>query len=51
MFLYDPSLKTGKAYKFAKPFRNPYKIVHLLKGGAEIQLVAKPKSHVAFNQL
>ena len=37
MFLYDPLLKTGKAYKFAKLFRNPYNIVHLLKGGAEIQ--------------
>ena len=54
VFLYDPSLKTGKAYKFAKPFRGPYKIVHLVKGGAEIQLVAKPKSKlicVAFNRL
>ena len=54
VFLYDPSLKTGKAYKFAKPFRGPYKIVHLVKGGAEIQLVAKPKSkliRVAFNRL
>ena len=52
MFLYDPSLKTRKAYKFAKPFHGPYKIVHLVKGGAEIQLVTKPKSkliHVAFN--
>ena len=54
MFLYDPSLKTGKAHKFAKPFRGPYKIGHLVKGGPEIQLVAKPKSkliRVAFNQL
>ena len=52
VFLYDPSLKTGKAYKFAKPFRGPYKIVHLVRGGAEIQLVAKPKSkliRVAFH--
>ena len=54
VFLYDPSLKTGKAYKFAKPFCGPYKIVYLVKGGAEIQLVAKSKSkliRVAFNQL
>ena len=54
VFLYDPSLKTGKAYKFAKPFRGPYKIIHLVKGGAEIQLVAKPKSKlicVALNRL
>ena len=56
VFLYDPSLKTGKAYKFAKPFRGPYKIVHLVRGGAEIQLhvVAKPKSkliRVAFHRL
>ena len=26
VLLYDPSLKTGKAYKFAKLFRDPYKI-------------------------
>ena len=54
VFLYDPSLKTGKAYKFAKPFRGPYKIVHLVRGGAEIQLVTKPKSkliRVTFNRL
>ena len=54
VFLYDPSLKTGKAYKFAKPFRGPYKIVHLVRGGAEIQLVAKPKSKlicIAFHRL
>lgn len=54
VFPYDPSLKTGKAYKFAKPFHGPYKIVHFVRGGAEIQLVAKPKSkliRVAFNRL
>ena len=54
VFLFDPSLKTGKAYKFAKPFRGPYKIVNLVRGGAEIQLVAKPKSKlicVTFNRL
>ena len=54
VFLYDPSLKTGKAYKFAKPFCGPYKIVHLIKDGAKIHLVAKPKSKlicVTFNRL
>ena len=54
VFLYDPSLKTGKAYKFAKPFRGPYKIVHLVRGGTEIELVAKPISkliRIAFHQL
>ena len=54
VFLFDPSLRSGKAYKFAKPFRGPYKIVHLVSGGAEIILVAKPKSkliRVAFNRL
>ena len=29
LFPFDPSLKSGKAYKFAKPFCGPYKIVHL----------------------
>ena len=54
VFLYDPSLKTRKANKFVKPFHGLYKIVLLVKGGAEIQLVAKPKSkliRVAFNRL
>ena len=37
VFLYDPSQKAGKAYKFAKPFCGPYKVMHLVKGGAEIQ--------------
>ena len=54
VFLYDPSLKSGKAYKFAKPFRGPYKLIHLLDNGAEIQPVAKPRSkliRVALNRL
>ena len=54
VFLYDPLLKSGKAYKFARPFCGPYKLVHLLDNGAEIQLVAKPKSkliHVSFDRL
>ena len=54
VFLYDPSLKTRKANKFVKPFHGLYKIVLLVKGGAEIQLVARPKSkliRVAFNRL
>ena len=47
----DPLLKTGKAYKFVKPFRGPYKIVHLVGDGAEIQLVAKPKSKLPSTNL
>ena len=39
VFLYDPSLKTGKAYKLAKPFRSPYKIIHLVKSVAEIRTI------------
>ena len=44
VFLYDPSLKTGKAYKFAKPFRGPYKIVHLVKGGANYKVQIQTNS-------
>ena len=47
-------LKTGKAYKFTRPYRGPFfKIINLLTGGGEIQLVAKPNLkliHVAFSQ-
>ena len=41
LLLYDPPLKIGKAYNFAKSFCGSYKIVHYIRGGAEIQLVIK----------
>ena len=43
VFVYMPALKQGKAHKFAKPFRGPYRIVTLFPNGAEVQLIDKPQ--------
>ena len=54
VFLFKPALKSGKAYKFAKPFQGPYRILKMFENGAEIQLVDKPRAEsirVALNRL
>ena len=54
VFVYMPAAKRGKAYKFAKPFSGPYRIVSLYNNGAEVQLIAKPRSEtirVALNRI
>lgn len=43
VFVYKPSAKTGKAYKFAKPFHGPYRILVLYEGGADVTLVDRPR--------
>ena len=43
VFVYKPSTKTGKAYKFAKPFHGPYRILTLHEGGADVVLIERPK--------
>lgn len=42
VFLYVPSEKSGQAYKFAKPYRGPYRIVGLYENGADLRLVSRP---------
>ena len=42
MFLYVPSKKSGQAYKFAKPYCGPYRIVGLYENGADLRLVSRP---------
>ena len=37
VFLSD---KSGQAYKFAKPYRIPYRIVGLYENGADLRLVS-----------
>lgn len=54
VFLYMPAAKSTKAYKFAKPFRGPYRIVKLYENGAELLPVEHPKAtpiRVAMNRL
>ena len=47
VFLHVPSAKQGKAHKFARPFRGPYRIVNLYDNGADIRLVDRPQQATA----
>ena len=54
VFVYMPAAKCGKAHKFAKPFKGPYRIMELYYNGAEVKLIAKPQSdtiRVALNRV
>lgn len=54
VFVYMPAAKRGKAHKFARPFSGPYRVVELFNNGAEVNLIAKPKTaniRVAFNRI
>ena len=42
VFLYKPSAKSGKAYKFARPYHGPYCVVELTTNDAKIRPVDKP---------
>ena len=43
VFVYKPSAKSCKSYKFARPFHGPYWIIQLHDGGADVTLVDRPK--------
>ena len=43
VFLHVPSAKQGKAHKFARPFRGPYRIINLYNNGADIRPVDRPQ--------
>ena len=54
VYLYIPTAKRGKAHKFARPFRGPYRVVHLYDNGADIRPVDKPQqatTRVSLNRL
>lgn len=54
MFLFVPSIKQGKAHKFARPFRGPYRIMQLYENGADIRPVDHPQAEtirVSLNRL
>ena len=54
VFLYTPSEKTGPAYKFALPYKGPYRVTDITDNTACLQLISQPNSesiHVSINQL
>ena len=42
--LHVPAERSGKAYKFARPFRGPYRVVKVWPNGVELVLISKPKA-------
>ena len=42
VFVCNPSKKQGKAYKLARPFMGPYRILKLYDNGADLRLISKP---------
>jgi len=41
--LYVPADRSGKMYKFARPFRGPYQVVRVMPNGVKLLLTTKPK--------
>ena len=44
VFVYTPSEKRGKAYKFACPFVGPYRVLELYDNGVKLKWIDKPKA-------
>ena len=44
VFVYTPNEKIGKAYKFACPYKGPYRVLKLFDNGVEVKLVSKSNS-------
>ena len=44
VFIYTPSEKKGKAYKFACPFVGPYRVLEVYDNEAKLQHISKPNS-------
>ena len=42
VFVYMPGAKASKAYKFARPFYGPYRVVAVYDTGSEVRPVDKP---------
>ena len=42
-FLYKPSARSGSAYKFARPYHGPYRILEVMSNNAKIRPVDKPQ--------
>ncbi len=54
VFVLMPGAKSGKAYKFARPFHGPYRITAQYEAGVEVRPVDRPQAQpirVAFNRV
>ena len=54
VFAFMPAMKTGPAYKLARPYKGPYRVMQLYPNGAELLLIDKPRSppiRVALNRV
>ena len=54
MYVHMPADCLGKAFKFIRPFKGPYRIIRLFANDAEVKLINKPQAgtiRVALNQV
>ena len=51
VFVYMPSAKQGKAWKFSRPFHGPFRILELTATNASVQPVEKPQEQPTFVSL
>ena len=54
VFVYMPKEKANKAYKFARPFHGPFRVVEVLETGVVVRRVDQPQGEtirVAFNRV
>ena len=46
VFLYVPSAKSGPAYKFALPYKGPYRVLQVCDGVADVKQIDHPGADV-----
>ncbi len=54
VFVYMPAAKSGKAHKFARPFKGPYRVLATYNNGVQVRLVDRPTAQpigVALNRV
>ena len=54
VFVYFPSKKSGRAYKFAKPFQGPYLVEKVFDNGVQLKRVGQPRAkslRIALNRV
>ena len=54
VFVYMPAAKSNTAYKLARPFHGPYRVVHVVDNGVEVRPVDQPHAtptRVALNRV
>ena len=54
VFVYMPAAKSTRAYKFARPFHGPYRVITVYETGLEVRPVNQPEKkpiRIAFNRV